>query len=183
MTQKTIDDIATNTTPKSNMVAIDANFDELYAFMALIKAGIFGGIHVHDGATAQAIATGAAYTKLTAFVDDSLSSNCTPDAASDKVTITVAGVYRVSGSFNFTCGTNNVIFKMAPFLGGAEQDQVHIERKVSTGTDVGSASFTGFIDVTTVPADLDARARHNLGGSVDLTISYANLNIEYVGAT
>jgi len=103
--------------------------------------------------------------------------------ANDKITFTKTGIYRVDGQASMDSGTNNVTFKVAAFLNGVEQDQVHFQRKMSVASDIGSGSFTGFIDVTTVGWDLDMRARHDNGGSVNLTIEYGNLNVSYVGET
>ena len=147
------------------------------------EAGTFAEIHVADASTAQSIATGATYTKITAFTDNGFSSNCTADVANDKITFTKTGIYRVDGQASMDSGTNNVTFKVAAFLNGVEQDQVHFQRKMSVASDIGSGSFTGFIDVTTVGWDLDMRARHDNGGSVNLTIEYGNLNVSYVGET
>src|SRR5512139_2716087 len=85
---------------------------------------IFGGIHVHDASAAQSIATGTTYTKLTCYTDNNAAQNVTPDAANDKITLTIAGYYQVSGSFNFADGTNNVVWRIAPFLNGTEQDHI-----------------------------------------------------------
>jgi hypothetical protein len=144
---------------------------------------IFGEIYVADASTAQSIPTGATYTKITAFTTNGQSANTTPDAANDKIIITQTGKYRVEGSFSFTSGTANVVFRGAAFLNGVEQSQVHFKRKVAVAADAGNAGFTGFIDVTTVPWDLDFRVRHDNAGSVDVTIEYANLNVEYIGTT
>jgi len=143
--------------------------------------GTYAEIYVSDNTTAQSIPTGTSYTKLTAFNTNGLSNNCTADATNDKITITKTGRYRIDGSFNFRCGTNNVIWRIATFLGGTENNNVHIQRKISTAGDVGSASFTGFITVASVPTDLDVRARHDNVGAVNLTVEYTNLNIQYIG--
>ena len=147
------------------------------------QEGIFGEIHVEDNAAAQSIATGAAYTVLTAFDENGGASHTTPDQANDKITITIPGWYRVSGKLSFISGTANIVWAIAAFLNGVEQHQVHIARKMPTSTDVGDASFNGFIDVSTVPWDVDIRARHDNGGAIDITPVYMNLNIEYMGET
>jgi hypothetical protein len=153
-------------------------------FTSTVKdQGIFAEIHLHDGSTAQSIPTGVGYEKIDGFVDNGESANCTPDAANDKITITVAGKYFVSGSVSWMSGTNNTIFYVAPFLNAVEQDKIHFNRKVSVAGDVGSASFNGIIDVTTVPWDLDVRVRHGDGGSVNFTPAYMNLTVFYLGET
>lgn len=145
------------------------------------EAGTFAEIHVADGSTAQSIAAGTGYTKLTAFAENGPSSNCTADYANDKITLLHIGKYMVNGDFSIASGTNNVTFKIAAFLGGVEQHNVHVQRKVSVAGDIGAAGFSGIVDVTSVPVDLDMRARHDNVGAVDLTVSYANINVEYIG--
>ena len=53
--------------------------------------GTYAEIHVHDASAAQSIPTGTTYTKLTCYTDNGESSNCTADAANDKITITKMG--------------------------------------------------------------------------------------------
>jgi hypothetical protein len=156
---------------------------------ALIKDKLFlgdnsiGEIYVADGSTAQTIATGATYAKLTGFATDGQGIDCTPAAASDKITITRAGIYVVHCEISASAGTANVTFSIAAFLDGVEQDQCHTHRKFAGSGDDGSCSFCGFVDVGTVPVDIDVRARHDAGGDVDLTPRYMNLNVMRVATT
>jgi len=143
----------------------------------------YAEIYLADGSTAQAIATGAGYTKLTGYATDGLSNNATSAVASDKITITVAGVYKVDASISASSGTANVTFRYAVFLNGVEQNAIHAYRKYAASGDNGANSMTGYIDVTTVPWDLDVRARHDNGGSINLTPTYMNLNVSMVGGT
>lgn len=149
----------------------------------LLQAGIFAGIHVHDGSTAQSIPTGTTYTKLTGFTDNGASANCTADAANDKITITLTGYYRVCFHVSATSGTNNLTWKCAAFLGGVEQNEAHAQQKIGTAGDSQNMSACAIIDVTSVPADLDLRVRHSDGSSADFTPVYMNMTAQYVGAT
>ena len=149
----------------------------------ITEQGTYASIYLADGSTAQSIPTGVAYTKLVGFTADGLNSNCTSDVANDKITITKLGVYRVEGSFNAASATAGVLIRIAAFLNGAEQDSVHCYRKYTNANDYGSCSFTGFIDVTTVPWDLDVRARHDNGGSINWTPAYMTVNVSYLGET
>lgn len=147
----------------------------------LIQQGIYAGIYVADGSTAQSIANGTTYIKSTAFTTNGNSSNCTSDAANDKITITKTGKYMVLGTCSFTSGTNSVVWRSCAFLGGVEQSNIHWARKVGTGSDVGSASFMGTINVASVPVDLDVRFRHDQAGAVNITIVYSNVTVNYLG--
>ena len=185
MTDKRISELDEHTTPVSTdvyAVVTGVTTKKIqHANLGFASSeGIFGGIHVHDAAAVQAIADGVAYTKLTCYTDNGPSSNVTPDAANDKITLTVAGYYLVNCSLNFSAG-NNKTFYIAPFLGGVEQDSIHIVRKIGTAGDVGSASFSGILTVAAVPVDLDVRARHDDVAPINLTMIYSNLSVHYVG--
>jgi hypothetical protein len=143
--------------------------------------GTYAGIYVADASTAQAIATGTTYTKSTAFTTNGSASNCTSDAANDKITITKTGHYLVNCPVSFSAGTSNVVWKMTAFWNNVEQSQIHTTRKISTGGDVGSTTITGILNVTSVPTDLDIRFRHDQGGSENVTVVYSNLTAIYIG--
>jgi hypothetical protein len=136
----------------------------------------YAGIHVHDASTAQSIPTGATYTKLIAFTNNSVSFGAVADAANDLITINTAGVYKIDSSFSMSSGTNNVTFFFTLFSNDVEIDSIHFTRKISTAVDVGSASFSGLISIPAVPVNLDVRVRHNNVGAINLTVSYANFS-------
>jgi hypothetical protein len=148
---------------------------------SIYQAGTFAGIYVNDGVTAQNIATGTTYTKMTHFATNEESSNCTADQANDKITITKTGRYYVNWSLSFTTDTNNITLRATVFLNGTEQNSPHAARKIGTGADVGSMSGGGIINVTTAPWDLDLRCRHDGVGTVAVTPLYSNLTVNYVG--
>lgn len=141
----------------------------------------YAEIHSSDSTSSQAIANGASYTKLIPFDDNGMSQRATPDAANDKIIFTIAGKYKVDCTMSFLCGTNNTVWRIAAFVDGVEKHQCHFMRKIGTATDAGSAAFSGFVNVTASNLDLDVRARHNKAGSVDIEITYVNLNITYLG--
>jgi len=143
--------------------------------------GVYAGIYTADGSTATDVTTGATYTKVNTFAANGLYHVLTPDYANDKITITHKGRYLVNGAFSFTGDTNNVLYRCTAFLGGVEQDHIHWLRKIGTASDAGSASFSGVIDVTTIPIDLDVRIRHDYGSTVKFVPAYMNLNLHKIG--
>jgi hypothetical protein len=160
-----------------------ANFAKKKAKIKNIVGIAFAEIYENDASTPQSIPDGITYTKLTHFVTNGLSQNCTPDAANDKITITKPGIYKVSCSLNFSAGAAASTWRIAIFLDGVEQNNCHIMRKIAAAGDTGSASVTGFIDVTSANLDVDVRARHDEGSSTNITIVYANLNVYYLAST
>lgn len=141
----------------------------------LITDGVFGEIHVHDNAVAQSIPTGSTYTKSTAFDNNGVSRNMTPDQANNEIQVDHDGDYKISGAFSYASGTQNVEFFLGVFLDGVEQDNIHWTRKVGTAGDVGSSSCHGFITAT-AGQKIDVRVRHDNAGAINFTLSYSNLN-------
>jgi hypothetical protein len=146
----------------------------------LATEGVYGEIYLHEGSTAQSIATGATYTKVDGFMSDGVSSNCTNDVANDKITVTEDGNYKVECSLSFTGSGTNEIWLGSVFLEGVEQDKIHFERKISIGGDIGSTQFGGIVTAS-AGDDLDIRVRHGDGGAIDFTPSYMNFNVVRVG--
>ena len=136
---------------------------------------VFGSIYVHEGATAQSITNGATATKSTAFTTDGNDSGGISDVANDQLTLS-RGAWSVTASISFFTASNNVDVTGSLFLDGNEQDNLHFQRRIGTGADVGSAALTGIIIVDQASETLDLRLRHSLGAPENITIVYANLN-------
>lgn len=151
-----------------------------YLFGTTVFNRTYGGIHLHDGSTAQSIATGTGYTKLTGFANDSLSNDCTPDYANDQITITRAGNYRLCFSTSFTCGTNNVTWKIAAFKDTTEIDTVHAQSKLAIAGDSQNISCCEFAALT-AGQNVSLRARHDQAGSINFTPIYMTLILERIG--
>lgn len=143
--------------------------------------GVYAEIYTHEGATPQEIANGAGYTKCTAISSDGVSNGATADGANSKITITKTGVYKMECSLSFTGDTGNVNWFGSIFVDGVEQDKIHFERKIGSGGDYGSTHFNGIVSVSSVPVDVDLRFRHDDTVPDDITVRYANLNVNRVG--
>lgn len=141
--------------------------------------GAFGGIHVHGNATSQSIPNGASYTKIINFSDNDPSSNVTPDAANNKLTILKDGKYRVEGSFSMAASVGNITSFGSVFLNGIEIESLHFSRKISTSGDIGNAGVSGIITLSEND-EVDFRVRHDSGSNVNFTFSYMNLNLSRV---
>ena len=143
----------------------------------------FGSIYVNDGSTGQTIGTGITPVKVTGFTTNGLSSRVTNDAVNDKITITAPGIYKVSYSSSFKSASAGSVWHLTPFLNGVAQVQIESHRKVANANDVGNTGASGFVDVTTVPWDLDLRVHHDGGGDSVFTPEDMNLNVEYIDKT
>lgn len=145
--------------------------------------GTYAEIYLADGSTAQTIATGAGYTKITAFATNGESNNCTADVANDKITITEVGKYKVNLTLNGAIDTANTQFDGAVFMNGSIQNNIKCYNEFIAANKNCSAHICGIIDVTTANWDVDFRVRHDDGGNVDITLANANLNVEKIGTT
>lgn len=136
---------------------------------------VYGSIYVDAGATAQTITQGATYTKSTAFTTDGNDSGGISDVANDQLVLT-RGAWHIAAAVSFYTDTNSNNVFGALFLDGSEAANLHFQRKVGTGSDVGSASITGIVVVDQDTETIDLRLRHDVVGDEDITITYANLN-------
>jgi hypothetical protein len=170
-------------TNNTTRITIASDGEVVTATGRIEEAGTFGSIYVHDNSTATSVATGATYTLFDQWGVDGESSNVTPASASNKITIPEPGRYLVTCSTSVKSGTANVVILASVFLDGVEQDQLHYRRKISTAGDEGAATLSGIIDVDSASEDLDLRLRHDNGSSVNITVTYANLSVVYLGET
>ena len=101
----------------------------------------FADILVIGNVTAQAIANGATYVKLTHYDTNGESSNCTADAANDKITITKKGRYRITASSTSYTANAGVTFTFRIFAGGTAISTIApSERKFATANDITGIS-------------------------------------------
>jgi hypothetical protein len=148
------------------------------------NAGLtYGGIYVKDSSATVTVDSDLADTLITHWTTNTDSNNCTPDQANDKITITKTGHYLVTFSASVSLDSGaTVALRMEGYLNGVVQANLHASRTVSS-TDVGSMSFSSFLDVTSAPLDLDIRANINSSTARLLTVEDGQLNILQVGGT
>ena len=69
-------------------------------------ASAFGEIYVAGGVTAQTLTAANTFYKVTGFTTNGLSNNITPDAANDRVTMPLAGIYLIQFFITFSDSNN-----------------------------------------------------------------------------
>ena len=143
----------------------------------------YAGIYVKESAATISVDSDLGAVLVTQWTTNTPSNNCTPDQANNKITITKAGVYYVD--FHVTSSLNGgatVVIEYDGYLDGVSQDCLHCHRTISS-TDRGSQSFASYIDVTSVPVDLDVRADQSSTVARNLTVEDAQFNVRQVGGT
>ena len=143
----------------------------------------FAGLYVKDSSATVSVDQDNADTIVTQWTTNTPSNNCTPDQANNKITITKAGVYGIEFDASYSVNAGVAITcRFEGYLGGVIQPALHCHRTIST-TAIGNVKFKSFIDITSVPVDLDIRANINSSTARNLTMEYAHLNVEQKGGT
>jgi hypothetical protein len=81
--------------------------------------------------------------KLTGFDTNGIFNGTVPDHTTDDITISVAGDYLVSGALSFI-GSSNATFDIDIYINSTNTNY-GFERKLGTGSDVGSGPLEGLI--------------------------------------
>jgi len=148
-----------------------------------LVSDVYGDIYVESGTTTQ-VTNGSADTfdVVTGFNTTEGSngefSGTNPVKASNKITLDKPGRYMVT----FTCsyeGTSNTIYTLKAFIGGAAVPSSQFQRKIGTGSDVGSSSFQGILSAT-AGQDLDVRVS-SPDTSVNFIPRFMNLSALWIG--
>ena len=133
---------------KADITYVDAGLsNKLDASAATAQA--YGSVYIHDGTNTINLTT-TNYTPIQMWSTNTSQSKAAPlncVAMTNGVRVLVSGVYNVSYSLSMT-GQNNSIVEAGLFIDEVHQDSTEFNRKISTGTDVGSASAGGQLYLT-----------------------------------
>lgn len=117
---------------------------DLRDFLLSVLSG-YGHISLLGGATNQGSIT-TTPAKVTAFAADGPSSaDVTPAHGDDSITVSLAGKYEVNFQGSFS-GTASKTFLLRAYVDGVITT-IGCQRKLGTGGDVGSCSFTGILNL------------------------------------
>ena len=134
-----------------------------------------------DNATADTIAT-ATSSQVTRFANNGESNNCTPDHTNDHITINRPGKYLVTISLAFK-GDASVEwdFRLYKNNGATAFNNVHTDRKLGAGGDVGSCSLSGICDFA-VDDTIELWMQHEAGVNKSITVEDCTMSIVQIGA-
>jgi len=135
---------------------------------------IYGEMHGRDIGETIITAQNTYYNIIGLTCGSSNGVNC----SNSTLTIETAGHYQINSQFAFNDGAN-VEFHLALGLNSTRLNHCHTERKLGTGVDVGSASFT-CIDPFNVGDKLTVMIE-NVDNTNNPDIQSINLNILRVG--
>jgi hypothetical protein len=135
----------------------------------------YGSIFV-SGATAEQQMAANVPAKLVLYTHNGPALNATPDAANDEITVTAAGIYRVTGTFSFSCSSPNIDARFFAAVDGVAT-VIGVQTRTSSTFTFGAA-FDGLLAlnagaVVSVLATTTANPR--------LTLRESQLTVERVG--
>lgn len=141
----------------------------------------YGQIYTDAGAGSQTLSNGS-FTLLNQFDSNGQSSSeVTPDASNNKITVTNTGIYFVSFSLSFS-GTGSVEWEGHVYWNNTVIPQCAFKRKLGTSGDIGTVATQGIVDVTVGSTDFDVRVEPD-GASKDIAVAKASLNIFRIAST
>lgn len=140
----------------------------------------YGEIYVRDNATSDSVAT-ATNTQVSRFSTNGQYNATTPDHTNNHITIQREGTYLVTISLAFL-GDASVDWTATVYTnnGATEYPNVHMNRKLGAGGDIGSASLSGlcyFYEDDTV----ELWVRHGAGINKSITIQDCTLSLVKIG--
>jgi len=141
----------------------------------------YAEISAEGASSTHAVATGV-WHQVDVFNTDGLSNLCTPDHTENHITIVKAGVYKVNVSIAFS-GTGGVdwMFSLFKNNGSTEFPNVHTNRKLGSGGDIGSASMCGLVTFA-VGDTVEVWGEHGAGVNKDLVMQDCNISLSMLGS-
>lgn len=144
--------------------------------MLISIMGVYGELWTAGRSTGTTI--GTSFIKLDNWENNGAAKKVTVDSANNKMSIQIAGLYRVSATFSVNTDTDDT-FRVSLFKEGAEQQNVTWQRALSSALNITDADARGFVTCA-VDDELDFRAKgKNTGG--DLTFVDANFTVRLMG--
>jgi hypothetical protein len=143
----------------------------------------YAEIYIAANATPISVPAGTTYTKLTtAGATANKYLNCTPSVSNSNITITKAGKYLVNCTFSSQLATTDVIWDTAVFINNVEATNLHMKRRFSTSGYTFNVCISGIANFAAGDV-MDIRSKHNNASAVNITTEYANIGVNYLGAT
>jgi hypothetical protein len=141
----------------------------------IAAARAYGSIYVTAGAAGQAMTANTPAT-LTAYNTNGVSLNTTPDQANNRITVTNAGNYRLTGTFTFQCTSPNQDVRFFAAVNGVAS-AVGVQTRTNS-TFVFGTSFSGIL---ALGAGAIVTVLATTSSNPTLTVSESHLTVERVG--
>ncbi len=142
----------------------------------------FAGISAQANAGATTISVQNQWEQVLTFGVDDASNMSVPSHGDDHITVNKTGVYTVAFNTSFSGGAGKTYeIEVKKNNGTASFANIHIERKIGSGGDIGSTASSGRIALTATDT-VELWIRCTDVTTADATIRDANLNLVQVGA-
>lgn len=163
---------------KRSGAAITTRLADDSADTYLLQSGIYGSLYETGGSTAITITTAGTYYQ---WVNSTAGActNMTCATATDDITATIAGKYRVTAVSSFVSGTNNEIITGRIFNEGSGQTQCTGAKKLATAANMNDISISCI--VTMAVNDSLTLMFTSTSSSTSVTPSEVNISASYLG--
>ena len=144
----------------------------------------FGEIYAHNNITTMSVSS-AGYTQVVIFDTNGESNNTTPDHTNDYITIVEAGRYLLTVSLtviNNAGATHTIDVDVSKNNKAADFNNCHASRTLAAGTDKGSISISGIIDVA-VNDTIEVWITTDRVVASNIIIEDITLSIVHIGGT
>jgi len=162
---------------KGNDDKLLANDVALDARIVTLEAKIYGELFAIANGTANALTTQNTWYKYVSWTNVGATAGTTISLDTDDIICPTAGVYRISFNASFN-GSLSETFELAVFKneGATELTNIHIERALGTGGDIGAVAASGIVTLT-ANDKIELWVRCLSGASKSITIKDANMNL------
>lgn len=145
---------------------------------AALPSMVYAELSSLSNTTATTLTTQNTWYQFTEFTTEGLTSGVTASITSSDITIPNTGTYRAHFGASFS-GTANAVIEMElqKNNGATALENVHVERKLGAGGDIGTVAQTGLISLTAEDT-LELWVRCTSGNSAEAILRDVNMSIE-----
>jgi hypothetical protein len=139
--------------------------------------GTYGEIYVNGNASTTSLPSQNTWVQFVHFDTNGVAVGTTPDHTNDHITISTTGTYKVELSVSFS-GTGNQTYEIQVFKnnGATGMGNIHIERRLGSGGDIGASQCGGLVDLTAADT-LEVWAQCTTTTGTTVTLRDATLNV------
>jgi len=138
----------------------------------------YGEIYTSGNSTVTVATDQNTWYQFLHFDVDGISQGMTPDHTNDHITVLEAGDYKIEATVSFSSDTGNTTYEIqvAKNNGATGFSNIHLERKLGSGGDIGAAQCGGMVTLAANDT-IELWIQCTSAAATNPTIRDANLNI------
>ena len=154
----------------------------VYTDIRHLSDGVYGGIYCTGNTNATTISTQNTWYQIACFDTNGPSSETTPDHTNDHVLIDETGFYKILFTASFSGGAGKTYELQVKTSNGATgYENIHTERKLGSGGDIGACSGHGHT-LLTAGDTVELWIRCTDVTTANAVVRDVNLTVQKIGA-